>query len=184
MIQAFRLSVFTFILTGLFYPLLVTGMCQAVFPFQANGSLVLNSSHQVVGSRLLGQTFTQARYFHPRPSANDYDASNSGGSNWGATNQKLISRIQKEALAYHVENGVQAIPLDAVTASASGLDPHINLSNANAQVSRIATARRLSPVVIQKQVQTLAERSSFSQAEPLVNVLELNLMLDRMTNKQ
>lgn len=173
------------VLLGIVYPLLVTGIAQVLLPSQANGSLVQDSSGHVVGSALLAQGFTQPQYFHPRPSAAGsagYDATASGGSNLGPTNQKLIDTVQSNADAYRQENGLAAdapIPVDAVTASASGLDPDISPANALLQVHRVATARGLSDNQVRSMVDQYTEsRTLFVLGEPRVNVLKLNIALD------
>ncbi len=134
------------VLTGLIYPLAVTGLCQALFRNQANGSLITVNG-QVIGSRLIGQNFTKPEYFQPRPSAagNDgYDATASSGSNLGPTNQKLIDRVKASVDKFHKDNPdyLGPLPADLVTASGSGLDPHISPASATAQIERIARARR------------------------------------------
>jgi K+-transporting ATPase ATPase C chain len=173
------------VLLGIVYPLIMTGIAQAVFPSQANGSLVRDGSGNVVGSALLAQAFTQPRYFHPRPSAagaNGYDATASGGSNLGPTNQKLIDTVQSNADAYRQENGLASdaqVPVDAVTASASGLDPDISPANALLQIHRVAAARGLSDDQVRALVNQYTEgRTLFVLGEPRVNVLKLNLALD------
>jgi K+-transporting ATPase ATPase C chain len=173
------------VLLGIVYPLIMTGIAQVVFPNQANGSLVKDSSGNVVGSALLAQAFAQPQYFHPRPSAagaNGYDATASGGSNLGPTNQKLIDTVQSNADAYRQENGLASdaqVPVDAVTASASGLDPDISPANALLQVHRVAAARGLSDDQVQGMVNQYTEgRTLFVLGEPRVNVLKLNLALD------
>jgi K+-transporting ATPase ATPase C chain len=173
------------VLLGIVYPLIMTGIAQVAFPNQANGSLVRDSSGNVVGSALLAQAFTQPQYFHPRPSAagaNGYDATASGGSNLGPTNQKLIDTVQSNADAYRQDNGLSAdaqVPVDAVTASASGLDPDISPANALLQVHRVAAARGLSDDQVRSLVNQYTEgRTLFVLGEPRVNVLKLNLALD------
>jgi K+-transporting ATPase ATPase C chain len=173
------------VLLGIVYPLIMTGIAQVAFPNQANGSLVKDSSGNVLGSALLAQAFTQPQYFHPRPSAagaNGYDATASGGSNLGPTNQKLIDNVQSNADAYRQENGLASdaqVPVDAVTASASGLDPDISPANALLQVHRVATARGLSDDEVRNLVNQYTEgRTLFVLGEPRVNVLKLNLALD------
>jgi K+-transporting ATPase ATPase C chain len=173
------------VLFGVVYPLVMTGVGQVLFPSQANGSLVRDSSGNVIGSTLLGQNFAQPQYFHPRPSAagtDGYDPTSSGGSNLGPTNQKLIDTVNDRITAYRTENGLSsdvAVPVDAVTASASGLDPDVSPANALLQVGRVARARGMS----EEQVRTLVTQSTegrtfFILGEPRVNVLKLNLALD------
>jgi potassium-transporting ATPase KdpC subunit len=173
------------VLLGIVYPLLMTGIAQVIFPSQANGSLVRDSSGNVVGSAILAQNFTQPQYFHPRPSAagsDGYDATASGGSNLGPTNQKLIDTVQQRADAYRAENSLAAdaqVPVDAVTASASGLDPDISPANALLQAHRVAAARGLSDDQVRNLVNQYTEgRTLFVLGEPRVNVLKLNLALD------
>ncbi len=166
------------------YPLAVYGIAQVVFPHKANGSLILAADGTVRGSELLGQNFTAAKYFHPRPSAagNGYDAANSSGSNLGPTSQKLNDTIKDRIAAYRIENGlseVDAVPADAVTASGSGLDPHISLRNANLQVARVAKARSLGPEKVRELIQQNTETADLGVlGEPGVNLLKLNLALD------
>jgi potassium-transporting ATPase KdpC subunit len=173
------------VLLGILYPLIMTGVSQVLFPSQANGSLVRDGSGNVIGSAILGQNFTDPKYFHPRPSAagsDGYDATSSGGSNLGPTNQKLLDQVKDRAEAYRQENGLAddaLVPVDAVTASASGLDPDISPANARLQAKRVAQARGLS----EQQVRTLVDentepRTLFVLGEPRVNVLKLNLALD------
>lgn len=178
------LVVFT-VLTGVVYPLFVTGIAQTLFPRQAEGSLLRDSQGRVIGSTLLGQQCTDPRYFHPRPSAagNGYDPTQSGASNLGPTNQQFISTVQERANAYRQENGLAPdtpVPVDAVTASGSGLDPDISLANALLQVHRVATARGLPDDAVKSLVERLARRPWFGiLGEPRVNVLELNRALDQ-----
>jgi len=173
------------ILLGIVYPLVMTGLGQVLFPSQANGSLVRDSSGNVIGSALLGQNFTQPKYFHPRPSAagsDGYDATSSGGSNLGPTNQKLIDAVKDRMAAYRDENRLAAdapVPVDAVTASASGLDPDISPANALLQVSRVAQARGIPEDQVRALVNRYTEgRTLGILGEPRVNVLKLNLALD------
>jgi K+-transporting ATPase ATPase C chain len=176
------------VLTGLVYPGLITALCQAFFHAKANGSLV-KVNGQVVGSSLIGQNFAKPEYLHPRPSAagNDgYDASASNASNYGPTNQKLVDRVKASVEQFRKENPEYAgpIPADLVTASASGLDPDISLASAEAQAARIAKARGI-PV---DQVLQIIDRNTNGRTlgllgEPRVNVLALNLELDRQFPK-
>lgn len=169
------------ILTGLAYPLAVTGIAQAIFPDQSNGSLVERDG-RVVGSRLIAQPFTQSEYFHPRPSAVDYDATDSGGANWGPANPDLLAAIEANAQAYREINGLAAedpVPVDAVTMSSSGLDPHISIANARIQSARVADARGLDVRDVHRLIQENTDgRALGFLGEPSVNVLELNLALD------
>jgi K+-transporting ATPase ATPase C chain len=181
---ALRINLFLTILLGVAYPLAITGICQMVFPHQANGSLI-NQGDKVVGSELIGQNFAKPEYFHPRPSAagNDgYDPTSSGGSYYGPTNQKLIDRVKASVEKFHQENPDYngPIPADLLTASGSGLDPHISPASAEVQVARVARARRI-PV---DQLETVVARYTQPPSlgllgEPRVNVLKLNLALDQ-----
>ena len=165
------------------YPVVVWGIAQGLFPSQANGSLV-SVKGQVIGSSLLAQNFIGAGYFHPRPSAagDGYDAVSSGGSNLGPTSQKLIDAVKERVAAYHAENKLAPevlIPADAVTASASGLDPHISLKNAMLQASRVAKARGIGEEALRKMIVSHTEgRDLGIFGEPRVNVLMLNLDMD------
>jgi K+-transporting ATPase ATPase C chain len=167
------------------YPLLVFGISQALFHDKANGSLIVDKDGAVRGSRLLAQGFTAEKYFHPRPSAagNGYDAASSGGSNLGPTSQKLNDAIKERIDAYRKENGLgenEPVPADAVTASGSGLDPHISLHNAQLQIARVAKARGLSEDKVRDLVQqNTDERDLGVLGDPGVNVLRLNLALDQ-----
>jgi K+-transporting ATPase ATPase C chain len=165
------------------YPLIVWGLAQGLFPEKANGSLVVRNG-QVVGSSLIGQAFTGAAYFHPRPSAagEGYDGAQSGGSNWGPTSQKLSDTVQGRVRRYREENGLAAdafVPADAVTASGSGLDPHISRENASLQAPRVARARGLTEEALRRKIQDATENRDLGLlGEPRVNVLLLNLALD------
>lgn len=166
------------------YPLVVYGIAQVAFPHKANGSLIIANEGKVRGSELLGQNFTEAKYFHPRPSAagNGYDAANSSGSNLGPTSQKLNATIKDRIAAYRAENGLKetdTVPADAVTASASGLDPHISPRNAELQVARVAKTRGLQEDKVRALIQQNTDAADFGVlGEPGVNVLKLNLALD------
>jgi potassium-transporting ATPase KdpC subunit len=180
LITAFLMTIVTTLLLGVIYPLVVTGLAQVAFPGKANGQL-LEVGGKMVGSRIIGQPFVGAGYFHPRPSAagNGYDAANSGGSNLGPTNQKLVDRVKGDVAADQPDNPGMAVPVDLVTTSASGLDPHISPAAAEFQIKRVARSRGMA----EQQVRTLIARHTESRqwgflGEPRVNVLELNLDLD------
>jgi K+-transporting ATPase ATPase C chain len=176
------------VLFGIVYPLGMTGLAQVLFPVQANGSLVRDSKGNVIGSAILAQNFLLPQYFHPRPSAagsDGYEATSSGGSNLGPTNQKLIDTARHRADAYRQENGLPAdaqVPVDAVTTSASGLDPDISPANAQIQAARVAQARGLPETQVRALVDQYTEgRTLGVLGEPRVNVLQLNLALDGST---
>jgi K+-transporting ATPase ATPase C chain len=175
------------VLGGL-YPVFIWGVGQLLFPYQSNGSLV-KSNGQVVGSALLAQGFSGAKYFHPRPSAagTGYDATSSGGSNLGPTSQKLMDGIKANVDQYRQENGLSAdsvVPADAVTASGSGLDPHISLKNAQLQIPRIVKERGISEEVVRGEVTKATDHPLLGiGGDPGVNVLRLNLALDALTPK-
>lgn len=166
------------------YPVAVWGVAQWAFPHKANGSLIVAKDGTVRGSKLLGQGFAIAAYFHPRPSSagNGYDAANSSGSNLGPTSQKLRDVVKERVAAYRAENGLKdtdAVPADAVTASASGLDPHISLYNARLQVARVAKARNLDASKVREILDRYTQGPDLGiLGEARVNVLELNLELD------
>lgn len=179
------IALFTGVL-GVGYPLAVTGVAQAAFPGQANGSLVRDEAGQVVGSALVGQVFTQSGYLHPRPSAagEGYDAAASSGSNLGPLNPDLIARVKTDADALrseigHSEAGEKAIPADAVTTSASGLDPHISPAYAELQAARIARARGIEEAQVRDVIRQHVEGRTFGVlGQPRVNVLLTNRALD------
>jgi K+-transporting ATPase ATPase C chain len=175
--------VFAVVCCGI-YPLVVYGFAQALFPGKANGSLIVDSSGAVRGSALIGQPFSGDKYFASRPSAagTGYDATSSGGSNLGPTSQKLNDSIKDNIASYRKKNGMKdmdAVPADAVTASASGLDPHISVKNASLQAPRVARVRGLSEEKVRELIKANTdERSLGVLGEPGVNVLKLNLALD------
>ena len=167
-----RMTAALLVITCGIYPLAVWAIGQAAFPKQANGSLIERNG-KIIGSALIGQQFTSDRYFHPRPSASDYDAANSGGTNLGPTSKKLRDRIAADL------RGGRDVPADAVTASASGLDPHISPANARRQAARVARARRIDENALRALVERHTEwRFLGVFGEPRVNVLLLNLALD------
>jgi K+-transporting ATPase ATPase C chain len=185
LITAVLMTLVTTVLFGLLFPLLITGLSQVLFRTRADGQLITRSG-TVVGSRLIGQTFSSPGYFHSRPSSagTGYDAGNSGGSNLGPTNQALIARVQVDADRLQAENPGTAIPMDLLTTSASGLDPHISPEAAEFQVPRIAKERGLSADAVREAIRQHTEPRQFGfLGEPRVNVLELNLTLDEIAPK-
>jgi K+-transporting ATPase ATPase C chain len=182
LLPGLRMTLVLTVLTGLIYPGVVTGLCQLLFPNQANGSLETKDG-KIIGSTLIGQNFTKPEYFQPRPSAagNGYDATASTGSNLGPTSQKLVDRIKASADKFHQDNPgfTGTIPADLLTASGSGLDPHLSPESADAQVSRIAKARGANPDDIRTLIiQRTESRDLGFLGEPRVNVLKLNEALD------
>lgn len=178
--------IFAVVLCGL-YPVTVWAIGQFFFPDQANGSLIADANGTVRGSRLIGQNFQGEKYFHPRPSAagaNGYDAASSGGSNLGPTSQKLADLIKERITAYRTMNGLAVdagVPADAVTASGSGLDPHISLHNADLQLARVARVRGLPEATVRELIAAHTAAADFGIfGEAGVNVLELNLALDSL----
>jgi potassium-transporting ATPase KdpC subunit len=178
-ITSVLMTIVTTVLLGLIYPLIVTGLAH-LWPDKANGQLITRNG-VVVGSRIIAQPFTGAAYFHPRPSAagNGYDATNSGGSNYGPTNQKLIDRVKGDVANLQAENPGKPVPVDLVTASGSGLDPHITPAGAQFQIPRVAKARGIAEADLARLVAEHTQGRQFGfLGEPRVNVLELNLALD------
>jgi len=201
LLTSIKITIVLLVIVSGIYPLVVWGVAQVTMPAQANGSLVKSANGQVIGSALLAQSFTKPQYFHPRPSAagSGYDATASGGTNLGPTSDKLIGGIHKKlangkddpsnfdgvkdlAVAYRAENGLPPttlVPVDAVTRSASGLDPDISIANARLQAKRIAAARGLAVGAIDQIIdKTKQGRALGFLGEPRVNVLQLNLALD------
>jgi K+-transporting ATPase ATPase C chain len=179
-----RFTVVTAVLFGLGYPLLMTGLAQLLFPHQANGSLVELPNGQIIGSEIIAQSFTSDKYFHPRPSAagNGYDATSSGGSNLAQSNAKLAQRMQADIDKLAAENPGRPVPIDAVTYSASGLDPDITPDNAYFQAPRVAKARGLTEAEVNKLIEEhIQGRTLGLLGEPRVNVLDLNLALDQIS---
>jgi K+-transporting ATPase ATPase C chain len=202
LLTSIRITLVLLLLVSGIYPLVVWGLSQAIFKHQANGSLLTNPQGQVIGSELIGQSFARPEYFHPRPSAagNGYDPTQSSGTNLGPTSDKLINGIHKKlpngkddptnfdgvvdlAKQYRKDNGLvdgTPVPVDAVTRSGSGLDPNISPANAQLQIARIAKARNLSVDVVDGMVKNnTQDRSLGFLGEPVVNVLTLNIALDK-----
>lgn len=182
---AVRTTVVSLILTGILYPFVITGLAQLLFPYRANGSLVTDGRGQVVGSELIAQGFTHPAYFQPRPSAageKGYDATASSGSNLGPTSRKLQERVQQDLARLREENPEASgpVPVELVTTSGSGLDPHVSPEAALWQVPRIARARGIAPERIRTVLESFLEARELGVlGEPRVNVLALNLALDR-----
>jgi K+-transporting ATPase ATPase C chain len=182
LITALLYTVVTTVLFGLVYPLIVTGLAQALFHDKANGQLLYKNG-ELVGSRIIGQPFSASQYFHSRPSAagNGYDAANSGGSNYAPTNKKLIDRVAGDVALSQVDHPGADVPIDLVTASGSGLDPDITPAAAEFQVARVARERHLPEDAVRRLVaQHTQGRQLGFLGEPRVNVLLLNLDLDRV----
>ena len=187
LITAILMTIATTVLLGIFYPLLVTGLAQLIFPNQANGQLLRGKDGVVIGSRLIGQPFSGPGYFHSRPSAAGaagYDASASSGSNLGPTNAQLISRVNGAVAKLQAENPGVPIPVDLITTSASGLDPDITPAAAKFQIRRVATERKIP----EEEVAGLVRENSESRqwgflGDPRVNVVELNIALDTLCGR-
>jgi K+-transporting ATPase ATPase C chain len=182
LITAILYTLVTTVIFGLVYPFVVTGVAQVFFKDKANGQL-LRQNGQLIGSRIIGQPFTAAGYFHSRPSAagNGYDAANSSGSNYAPTNKKLIDRVAGDVTALQLDHPNTDVPIDLVTTSGSGLDPDITPAGAEFQVTRIARERQLSEDVVRRLIaQHTQGRQLGFLGEPRVNVLELNLALDQI----
>ena len=186
-VASIRMALFTLVVLGLAYPLAMTGIAQVLMPAQANGSLVKSADGTVIGSSLIGQNFTEAKYFHGRPSAagaDGYDPSASGASNLAPTSKALVDTVRSRVASAVAEDpGLVAgkVPIDMVTASGSGLDPDISIANALAQVARVAAARGMSADAVRHVVDAhITPRSLGLLGEPCVNVLELNLALDAL----
>lgn len=185
-----KISIFYFIvmsvILGLAYPFLMTGIAKFAFPEKSGGSLI-EVDNRICGSILIGQIFTNGKYFHGRPSAINYDASNSGGSNWGPSNKKFIDQAAKNADTIRKENKLAVdavIPADLVLASGSGLDPHISADSAMLQVKRVASERKISESVVRKIIQDNTGKRYFNIfGDSYVNVLKLNIALDSMDKK-
>jgi potassium-transporting ATPase KdpC subunit len=185
MIIALRATIVTLVVTGLIYPFVMTGLAQVLFPWRANGSLITGDKGQVIGSELIAQGFVNPAYFQPRPSAageKGYDAAASSGSNLGTTSKKLQDRIREDLKRLKEENADASAPVPAelVTTSASGLDPHLSLEAALWQVPRVANARGIAPERVRGIVESFVEARALGIiGEPRVNVLLINLALDR-----
>lgn len=180
LITAILMTIATTILLGVIYPLVVTGLAQLIFPRQANGQLI-HKDGKIIGSSIIAQGFSSPGYFHPRPSfaGNGYDPTNTNGSQLGPTNQKLVDRVNGDVANAHTENSSMPVPVDLVTGSGSGLDPHVTPASAEFQLARVAKERGATVEQLHALVQKHTEgRQLGFLGEPRVNVLELNLELD------
>ncbi len=185
LVTAILMTIMTTVLLGIVYPLVVTALAQVFFHDKANGQLMVRDG-KAIGARMIGQPFTGPGYFHSRPSAagNGYDAANSGGTNYGPTNQKLMARVADDTRTLQAENPHRAVPIDLVTTSASGLDPDISPAAAEFQIPRVARERHISEESVRELVHKHMEgRQLGFLGEPRVNVLELNLALDNQSRK-
>ena len=186
LVIALLMTAVTTALLGLIYPLTMTGIAQVIFPYKANGQLMVRDGN-LIGSRIIGQPFTGPDYFHARPSAageHGYDAANSAGTNLGPTNSKLMQRVNEDARSLQAQNPRAPVPIDLVTTSASGLDPDITPAAAYFQVPRVASARHLPEAEITALVRAHVQQRQWGfLGEPRVNVLELNLALNELSKK-
>lgn len=181
LVTAVLMTIATTLLCGVVYPLVITGLAQTLFPHQANGQLI-DRNGTIIGSEIIGQPFSSNAYFHGRPSAagTGYDAANSAGTNLGPTNKKLVDAVQSAVAAARQENPGASVPIDLVTTSASGLDPHISPAAALFQVPRVAKERDISEAELRSVLEARIEPRQFGfLGEPRVNVLMLNLALDQ-----
>jgi potassium-transporting ATPase KdpC subunit len=186
LITAVLMTVAMTILLGVLYPLVITGLAQVLFRDKANGQIIVRNG-EAIGSRIIAEPFTEAKYFHPRPSGagNGYDAANSGSSQLGPTNQKLIDRVKSDVAALRQENPGRPIPVDMITQSASGLDPDISPANAEFQIPRVAKSRGIPEGTVRDLVKKYtAQRELGLLGESRVNVLEVNLALDELSAKR
>jgi K+-transporting ATPase ATPase C chain len=185
LITSVLMTLVTTVVFGLLFPLVITGLAQVLFPNKSNGQLITKNG-KLIGSRIIGQSFSSPGYFHSRPSSagTGYDAANSSGSNLGPTNQSLIARVQADADRLQAENPGTPIPMDLLTTSGSGLDPHISPEAAEFQVPRLAKERNLTPDALRQVIRQHTESRDLGfLGEPRVNVLELNLALDEISPK-